>query len=93
MTSIGIERRPASKSPILHFSVVGSLVFGIVFVACWLLAFTPLGATHAFIALFTTADTTSQVALVNGLCWSLIFGAWIGFLIAAVHRIVARIGL
>jgi len=93
MASIGIDGRSATRPQFLHFAVVGSLVFGIVFVACWLLAFTPLSATHAFIALFTTADTTSQVALVNGLCWSLIFGAWIGFLIAAVHKIVARVGL
>ncbi len=93
MALVGIERRPASKSQLLHFSVVGSIVFGIIFFACWMLALVPIGATHAFIALFTTAETTSQAALVNGLCWSLIFGAWAGFLIAAVHKIMARVGL
>ena len=93
MTSIGIERQSASKSQLLHFAVVGSLVFGIIFFACWLLAFTPVSATHAFIAMFTTADATSQIALVQGLCWSLVFGAWVGFLTAFVHKIVDRVGL
>jgi len=93
MASISIDGRSATKSQLLHFTVVGALVFGIVFVACWLLAFTSVSATHSFIALFTTADTTSQIALVQGTCWSLVFGAWVGFLTAAVHRIVARAGL
>lgn len=93
MASISIDGRSATKSQLLHFPLVGALVFGIIFVGCWLFAFTPVSATHAFIGLFTTAETTSQIALVEGLCWSLVFGAWTGFLIAAVHKIVDRVGL
>lgn len=93
MASISIDGRSATKSQLLHFTVVGALVFAIVFVACWLFAFTPVSATHAFIALFTTAETTSLSALAQGTCWSLVFGAWLGFVTAAIHRIVARIGL
>jgi hypothetical protein len=90
---IDIEQQPTIGSQLLHFAVVGSLVFGSIFFACWLLIFTSVTVTHSFIALFTAAEATSQIALVQGLCWSLIFGAWVGFLTAAVHRIVSRIGL
>lgn len=93
MASISTDGRSATKSQLLHFTVVGALVFGIIFITCWLLAFTPVSATHSFIALFTTAETASLTALVQGTCWSLVFGAWVGFLAAAVHRIVARAGL
>ena len=92
MASTSIDGRTATKSQLLHFTVVGALVFGIIFVGCWLFAFTPVNATHAFIALFTTAETTSQIALVEGLCWSLVFGAWAGFVTAVVNKIVARAG-
>lgn len=93
MASVSTDVRPAGKSQLLHFTVVGALVFAIVFVACWLFVFTPVTATHAFIALFTSAETTSSIALVEGTCWSLVFGAWAGFLTAAMHRITMRIGI
>lgn len=93
MASISTDGRSATKSQLLHFTVVGALVFGTIFVACWLFAFTSVNATHAFIALFTTAETTSQIALVEGTCWSLVFGAWAGFITAAAHRIIASVGL
>lgn len=92
MTILGFGRRSTDKSLILHFTAAGALIFGINFVSCWLLAFGPLSATHAFIALFTTADTTSAPALVQGLGWSLVFGAWLGFLTAAVHGVLNRFG-
>jgi hypothetical protein len=93
MASISDVERPTTPSQFLHFTLVGACVSAIIFVACWLLAFTPISATHAIIALFTAADTTSQIALVQGTCWSFIFGAWVGFLIAAVHKAAARLGL
>lgn len=92
MASKSIDGSSTARSQLLHFTVVGALVFAIVFIACWLFAFTPVSATHAFIALFTTAETTSLAALVQGTCWSLVFGAWAGFVTAAAHRIATRIG-
>ena len=46
--------------------------------------------THALIGLFTTALMTSLTALVQGVFWSLILGAWAGFLIAIVSRFVGK---
>jgi|GEM_PF-2068930 len=92
MTILGFGQQSANKSLILHFTAAGALIFGISFVSCWLLAFAPVNATHAFIALFTIADSTSAAALVQGLGWSLVFGAWLGFLTAAVHSLLNRFG-
>ncbi len=78
-----------SQTPIFRSTIVGAIVGGIIFLGCWLLAFTPLTATHALIAMFTTSPATSLTALVQGLCWSLTFGAWVGFLIAAVSKLVS----
>lgn len=80
----------AGRWRILQSALTGAIVSGILFAGCWLLALTPFSATHGLIPLFTTADITSSTALIQGLCWSLIFGAWIGFLIAVVNRIVTR---
>lgn len=92
MTALGIRGRSANKSLLVHFTAAGALIFGISFIVCWFLAFVPVSATHAFITLFTAADTTSPTALIQGLCWSLVFGAWLGFLTAAVHSVLNRIG-
>lgn len=89
-SDIAMKPQPAAPG-ILHFAVVGSIVLGIIFLSCWLLAFTPIGVTHAFISLFTVAEMTSGAALVEGMCWSLVFGAWLGFLIAVIHKFVAVI--
>lgn len=88
MSSVTTTTSVVGQSHILHHTIVGAIVGGIIFVACWLVAFTPLAATHTFIALFTTEEATSAVALVQGACWSMIFGAWLGFLIAAVDKLV-----
>lgn len=78
-----------SQNPIFRSTIVGALVGAILFLGCWLLAYTPLTATHSLIAMFTTSPATSSTALAQGLCWSLIFGAWVGFLIAAVSKMVS----
>ncbi len=77
-----------TQSRQLHHTIVGAFVGGIIFVACWLLAFTPIAATHSIIALVTKAETTSALALVQGISWSLFFGASLGFLIATVDKFV-----
>lgn len=92
MTTENTPKSAVSLSPILRATIVGAVVLGIVFLACWLLALTPLTVTHALIAMFTTLPVTSLAALVQGLCWSLIFGAWVGFLIAAVSKLFPGTG-
>lgn len=85
-TSISTRAQPR----LFQSAVIGAIVGVILFIGCWLLALTPLNATHSLIRLFTAAEITSSTALVQGVCWSLIFGAWTGFLIAIVSRFVAK---
>lgn len=56
-----------------------AVTFAALFVACWVGALVPdFGATHAYIALFTSAPVASTAALAQGVCWSFLFGAVAG---------------
>lgn len=78
------------RANVLRFALTGALAAGIFFVICWLGAFLPLGpATHMYIALFTSAEITSSLALVQGLCWSFGFGLIAGSLIAFIYNLLA----
>lgn len=91
MTEVSIAPGAVSTIGILHATLVGAVVSGTIFITCWFLSFTPVTATHSLISLFTTAEQTSLAALALGLCWSIIFGAWVGFLIAIVNKFVTSI--
>ena len=57
------------------------------FVLCWLGTFVPFSSpTHAYITLFTGADISSGLALVEGTCWSLLFGIIAGALFALIYN-------
>ncbi|MEO7634751.1 MAG: hypothetical protein ABIS38_03770 [Sphingomicrobium sp.] len=63
---------------------------GIFYVVCWLGAFVPIGpAPHMYLSLFTNAEITSILALVQGLGWSLAFGLIAGALIAFCYNLLA----
>lgn len=79
MTIPGFGRRSADKSLVLHFAAVGTLIFGVNFVSCWLLAFGSL-----------SIETASAPALAQALGWSLVFAAWLGFQTTAVRRVLNR---
>ena len=65
-------------------------IVGIFYAICWLGAFLPIGpAPHMYLALFTTAEITSSLALIQGLCWSLVFGVIAGSLIAFIYNLLA----
>lgn len=91
MTEVTMSSGAVSTIGILHATLVGVVVGGTIFITCWFLAFTPVTATHSLILLFTTAEPTSLAALALGLCWSFIFGAWVGFLIALANKIITGI--
>lgn len=78
------------KLGVIHSVATGAISLGIIFVACWLGTFTAMPVTHAFIPLFTLAPIASTTALAEGLCWSLVFGAWSGFVIAVVSNTLSR---
>ncbi|MEO5613168.1 MAG: hypothetical protein ABIT68_10570 [Sphingomicrobium sp.] len=80
----------STKANVLRFALTGALAAAIFYVICWLGAFLPLGpASHMYIALFTSADITSSLALVQGFCWSLAFGLIAGSLIAFIYNLLA----
>ena len=75
---------------VLRLALTGALAAGIFYLVCWLGAFLPIGpATHMYLALFTSAEITSSLALVQGLCWSLVFGLIAGGLIAFIYNLLA----
>jgi hypothetical protein len=77
----------AHRLGIRRFGVTGGTTSAAVFVLCWLGTFIPLSSpTHAFIALFTPADTQSIAALLEGTLWSLLFGALSAVLFAAIYN-------
>jgi hypothetical protein len=74
--------------------LAATLGFGaaFIFVICWLGIFVPLSSpTHAYIGLFTSAEPTSGLALLDGSAWSLLFGALTGAILAALYNMFARL--
>ena len=75
---------------VLRFALTGALAAAIFYVFCWVGALLPIGpATHMYLQLFTNAELTSSLALVQGVCWSIGFGLIAGALIAAVYNALA----
>ena len=80
----------SGRANVLRVALTGALAAGIFYVICWLGVFLPIGpATHMYIALFTSAQATSALALIQGLCWSLAFGLIAGSLIAFIYNLLA----
>lgn len=91
MTDI-VSRRTLS---ILGLATAAGLALALLFVLCALVGvlFPDLQATHAWVALFTLAPVTSPQAWFEGTFFSLIFGIFVGSIVAAVHNAVAARGL
>jgi hypothetical protein len=82
-TQITSQTARPSRLNIVRVTGAGAVTMFILFVSCWLgTAFTSLRLSHMFIELFTAAPVTSVNALAEGMCWSLVFGALTGFLLA-----------
>ena len=78
------------RANVLRIALTGALAAAIFYAICWLGAFLPIGpATHMYLKLFTSADISSGLALVQGLCWSLGFGLIAGALIASIYNLLA----
>ena len=78
------------RANVLRLALTGALAAGVFYVICWVGAFLPIGpATHMYLALFTSAEVNSSLALVQGLCWSLGFGLIAGTLIAFFYNLLA----
>ena len=89
MTATSSPSPTATGPGIFRFAATGAIASGIFFALCWAGTFLPFSASHMYIELFTRAEISSAGALVEGLCWSVVFGAIAGALIAGVYRILA----
>lgn len=83
----GIRPRRAG---VARFALTGAVATTAFFVLCWVGAFLPIGpATHMYIRLFTNAEMTSGLALLQGVCWSIAFGLIAGALVALAYNATA----
>lgn len=87
-----IEVSTSRNLGVVRVLVAGGLTALAVFIVCWLGTFIPFSSpTHAYISLFTNADVGSVEALLAGSCWSLLFGALVGGLFAAIYNATASL--
>ncbi|MDT8760515.1 hypothetical protein MZO42_17580 [Sphingomonas psychrotolerans] len=77
---------------VIRSAATGAIVASIFFALCRIGAHLPIGlATHMYLRLFTSAEIASGTALAEGVCWSILFGAIAGALIAVVYNSLAPI--
>lgn len=85
-----IEQRSTSHIGVVHLAVTAAVAAAAIFVLCWIGTFIGfVSPTHAYVRLFTTWDTQSVQALIEGGTWSLLFGLLSGGLIAALYNLFA----
>lgn len=86
------EQRSTSHIGVLRLAAALGAAAWLMFALCWLGTFIAFSSpTHAYIGLFTDADTQSVEALAEGGVWSLLFGTLSGGLIAAFFNLFAGI--
>ncbi len=85
-----VEQHSTSHIGVFRLAVTAGVAAGVIFVLCWIGTFITFASpTHAYIGLFTTADTQSIQALIEGGALSLLFGVLSGGLIAALYNLFA----
>ena len=84
------EKRSTGHISVLRLSATLGVAAGFIFLLCWIGTFLALSSpTHAYIGLFTPAETQSIEALIEGSVWSFLFGILSGGLIAAIYNLFA----
>lgn len=72
----------------LHYTLAGAGTLLALFALCWIAtAAGDLRLSHMFIELFTAQPVASGAALLEGLAFSLLFGAASGFLLAVNYNL------
>ena len=72
---------------VARVAVAGAISATAFFILCWVGALLPIGpASHMYLSLFTTGQTSSLVGLFQGICWSLAFGLIAGGLFALSYN-------
>ncbi len=93
MTTHDLTAPSSQRLGLLRCALTGAVSVGVFYVLCWAgTAIGMAGASHMFIALFTTEPVASTAALAIGLCWSLLFGALSGALIAFSYNCLGFLG-
>lgn len=85
-----IEQHFTSHIGVVRLAATIGVGSAVIFVLCWLGTFISFGSpTHAYIGLFTLADTQSVQALAEGTLFSLLFGLLSGAIIAFFYNLFA----
>ena len=85
-----IEQHSTNHLGVVRLAATTGVTAGLIFVLCWIGTFISFASpTHAYIGLFTDAETQSIQALIEGGLWSLLFGLLSGTLIAALYNLFA----
>lgn len=83
-----IKQPMSNHIGVLRLAATLGVAAGLIFAICWLGTFVAFSSpTHAYIDLFTDAETQSIRALVEGGLWSLLFGILSGGVIAALYNL------
>lgn len=90
MTATSSSIRTPRPLGVIRFAVSAALGLAVLFALCWVGAVFIGSQSHMFIALFTTQPVASSAALVEGLCWSFVFGAVAGAVIAVSYNLLSR---
>lgn len=77
---------------VLRAAATGATVLAVMFLICWLALFVSSNVTHAYLALFTANDPATTAGLLEGMGWSVVFGAVSGALIAFFYNLFGSIG-
>jgi hypothetical protein len=90
MPLTNVEQHFTNKIGVFRLATTIGLAAAAFFALCWVGTFLSfVSPTHAYIGLFTTADTQSVQALIEGGVWSLLFGVFSGGLVAALYNLFA----
>ena len=80
----------APRLGVARVALTSALAATVFLLLCWIGARLGLGpATHMYIQLFSAADVASGLALIVGLCWSLVGGGVAGALFAWIYNLLA----
>jgi len=91
MSTLPSATGPHARLNILRCGLTGAISLAILFAICWVGALLIASQSHMFIEIFTRQPVTSVGALAEGTCWSLVFGALGGALLAIVYNALAVI--
>lgn len=87
-----LQRAPAARLSVFRVALTAGLAAAAFILICWIGARIGLGPlTHMYIQLFSSSPPASGLALLVGLCWSLVGGLIAGGLFAFIYNLLAPI--